>query len=305
MTDPVTSTPAVEPAVNVEPAVVATNTEPTILTPQEPAKPDSWYTDAWREKLAGGDAKELARLARFTDPSQVYKSYRELETAVSSGKLKQEVDTSKFDEAQLAEWRTANGIPAKPEDYNLKVPDGLVLSDADEVILGSVLETMHQQNRKTAEVQAVVDKFLGARELAVSAEVEKQKVEMVKAEETLRQEWQGQAYLTNLAAVKNLLAAAPEGIGEMITTARLSDGSLVGSNPAALKWLANLALELNPAGTIVPGTGANQMQSVEAELSELNQLMKTDLNAWRKNDAARTRHRELIDAQLKLKSRGY
>lgn len=308
MTEPVTPTAVVEPAVNVEP-VIATNpvvtSEPTIVNPVVTEAPKSWVADDWREKLAGGDAKELARLQRFTDLPSVYKSYRELEGKVSSGALKQEVDISKFDEAQINEWRKANGIPATAGEYQIDLPQGLVLGEEDQIILGNVLETMHAQGRKPAEVNQTINAFLEARELQVAAAVEQQKVNMAQAEETLRQEWHGATYLTNLSAVKNLLASAPNGLGEQIAQARLPNGNLMGSDTEALKWLAAHALELNPAGTIVPGVGADQMQSVQTEKNALEAEMKKDINAWRKNDAGRARHRELIDAELKLKTRGY
>jgi hypothetical protein len=277
----------------------------TIVNSGEVKAPASWIADDWRDKLAGGDQKELDRLKRFTDINAVYKSYRELEGRVSSGALKQEVDVSKLDDTQLAAWRQANGIPASAGDYQLNLPDGLALGEEDQTILGNVLEEMHRQGRKPAEVNATVNAFLEAKQYAHAAEIENQKVARTQAEEQLRQEWHGATYLTNLAAVKNMLASAPDGIGDLITTARLQDGSIVGNNRVALKWLAGIAMELNPAGTVVPGDGGNQLQSIQAEKAELDALMSKDLNAWRKNDPARARHRELIDAELKLKARGY
>jgi len=285
--------------------VVKTDVVDNTLVNKQETKTETWYKDDWRNQMAGNDAKELARLARFTDPTAVYKSYRDLETKVSSGALKQEVDISKLDETQLADWRKANGIPATPGEYELNFPEGLVLSDEDETILGSVLETMHKQGRKASEVNDVVNKFLGARELAVAARMESDKVAIVESEETLRKAWQGADYQNNIAAVKNLLVSAPNGLGEQIAQARLPNGKLLGTDPTALQWLATMAMELNPAGTIVPGQGTDQMKSIQSELAELNQLMAKDINAWRKNEPARERHRQLIDAELKLKARGY
>lgn len=307
MTEAVNVAAAVEPVVNAAPVVEtpAVVAAPSLVNEPVKSEPAPWIANDWREKLSAGDAKELARLQRFTDIGSVYKSYRELEGKVSSGALKQEVDISKFDEAQRSEWYKANGIPEKPEGYQLDLPEGLVLGEEDQVILGSVLEEMHKQGRKPSEVQGAVGAFLHARQVAQASFVENQKLANVQAEETLRQEWPGVGYLTNMAAVKNMLASAPDGIGEKITNARMSDGSIVGSSPEALKWLASMALEMNPAGTIVPGTGANQMESIQAEKNALEAEMKKDINAWRKNEGGRTRHRELIDAELKMKARGY
>lgn len=284
-----------------ETPIVETPKVDTVLNAETPK---NWYTDEWRNKLSGGDEAEAKRLARFTDPNQIYKSYRELEAKVSSGAFKQPL-SDKATPEQLAEYRKANGIPETAGDYQITLPENLVLGEEDKAVLGGVLETMHKQNRTPAEVNAVVGAFYEAREALMGEEIERQKYERTQAEEELRQHWQGNAYLSNLGAVKNLLSAMPDGVGELLQNAKLADGSLAGNNPAVLRALANIALELNPAGTVVPGGGTDQMKSVESELSELDALMKKDINAWRKNSPGRERHRELIDAKLNLQRRGY
>lgn len=291
------------------PAVTTTTTPTTTTTTQAaatvvntPTEVKSWIADDWREKLANGDAKELARLQRFPDIASVYKSYREIEAKVSNGALRQPLPQNAT-EAQIAQYRKDNGIPETAGDYEVDIPEGIVLGEEDQTILGSVLDTMHKQNRTSAEVNEVVNSFLKAREIEQAAYIQNQNVIRVQTEEALRHEW-GSNFLPNVGAVKNLLASAPDGLGEMLDNARLPDGSLLGNNPAALKWLAQLALDINPAGTVVPGATGNQMQSIDAELNELSQMMKTDLAAWRKNDTARARHRDLLDAKLKLQARG-
>ncbi len=284
-------------------AVVDTKLD-TIVDNKQAEAPKSWVADDWREKLANGDAKELARLQRFPDLNTVYRSYRELEGKVSSGAFKQEVDVTKLDENQLAEYRKSIGVPEKAEDYELGIPEGVVLSDQDQIILGSVLETMHGQNRKPSEVKEVVNSFLEAREIERANFIEQQKYERQNTEEALRAEWGGN-YIQNIAAIKNLVDSMPNGMGDQLISARLPDGTLLGNNKEALMALAGWAMELNPAGSVVPGVGSDQLQSIQAEKAELEALMRQDINAWRKNGAARERHRQLIDAELKLKARGH
>ena len=299
-----TANPGTETTVTETNTTINTETKPTTVVDTPAVKTEGWIADDWREKLANGDQKELARLQRFADIGAVYKSYREMETMRSSGQLRQEVDVSKLDEKQLADYRKSIGVPEKAEEYDLGIPEGMVLSSEDEVILGSVLETLHSQNRKPEEVKAIVGSWLEAREVERAAWIEEQNVARTQAEEQLRQEWGGN-YLTNVGAVKNLFASMPDGLGDMLITARLSDGSLLGNNPVALRAFAQLATELNPAGTVVPGGGTDQLKSIQDEKAELEALMARDMNAWRKNDTARQRHRDLIDAELKLKARGH
>lgn len=293
-------TPVVTPEV-VTPEV-KTNEVVKVDTALNTPEIKSWIADDWREKLAAGDAKELARLQRFPDIGSVYKSYREIEAKVSNGALRSPLPQNATVE-QINQYRKDNNIPATAGDYEVDLPDGIVLGEEDQTILGSVLETMHKQNRTSSEVNDVVNSFLRAREVEQAAWTQNQNVARVQTEESLRQEL-GSNFLPTVGAIKNLLASAPDGIGEMLDNARLPDGSVLGNNPAALKWLASIALDINPAGTVVPGATGNQMQSVDAELAELGQLMNKDLGAWRKNEPARARHRDLIEAKLKLQARG-
>lgn len=83
------TTDAVAPAPAADAAPAASG---TLLT-SEPADkpviaPADWPED-WRSKVAGEDAKELARLQRMGSPADVWKAYRALEAKISSGQLKQ------------------------------------------------------------------------------------------------------------------------------------------------------------------------------------------------------------------------
>ena len=87
-------------------------TDPIITDPPEgdPAAtpPVQDWSDDWRSKMAGGDAKEAKRLERFASPKEVFKSYRAFETRLSSGELKSALPKDAKPE-QLTAWRAENG----------------------------------------------------------------------------------------------------------------------------------------------------------------------------------------------------
>lgn len=288
-TSPVTP---VAPVVPVAPTIVNT---PTQTVPAD-------FPDNWRDKFASGDAKEVARLARFADPTAVYKAYRELENKLASGQVKTPLPKDASPE-QVAAYRKENGVPETPGAYELELSPGVVIGESDEPIVGHMLQWAHSKNMSSPVVSEMVDQYFQARQAEQAVMVEKQKQIRFENEEALRAKWGGN-FIPNVMAVKNLLAGAGE-LGEQLMVARMPDGSLLGNNASALEYLAALALDLNPAGTVVPGSSANQAQAISDELGDLEKLMKKDINAWRKNAPAKARHLELLDAQVKLKARGY
>jgi hypothetical protein len=85
---------------------------------------------------------------------------------------------------------------------------------------------------------------------------------------------------------------------------RLDTGERLGNNPQVIRWLAGLARELNPAATVVPGSGMNASQAIETELSNLKAMMGDRKSAyWKGSDAAKhqERYRELTSVQTKLR----
>ena len=89
---------------------------------------------------------------------------------------------------------------------------------------------------------------------------------------------------------------------EQLLGARLPTGEMLGNNPDALRWLSGLQREINPVATVVPGTGANAMQAIETEISELKGLMGDRKSEYWKGPTAQknqARYLELITAQQK------
>src|SRR3954471_3943718 len=78
-------------------------------------QPDKGAPD-WRAAMAGDDKDAMKRLARFTDPGQVFKSLRSLEAKMSAGELKKPLAENATPE-EKATWRKENGLPEKAETY--------------------------------------------------------------------------------------------------------------------------------------------------------------------------------------------
>lgn len=259
--------------------------------------PATWPDD-WRQKLAGDDEKTLKRLERMQSPADLFKSYKEIETKLSSGKLVDELPADATEEDVKA-YRERNGIPDDPKGYLENLPDGLVFGEEDEMAVSGFLDRMHKGNVPPQIVQEALAWYTEYQEEAQTAQVEADREFRVKAEEDLREEW-GNEYRANVNTIKNFLATAPEGLDAQLMGARLADGSLLGDNPAALRWLAKLANDANPAGFVAPSGGKDQLSSVEDELNTIRQLRKTDPTKYWADEKMQARELKLIEAREKL-----
>lgn len=257
----------------------------------------SWPED-WRDKLAGGDEKALNKLKRMQSPADVWKSYRAMEQRLGDAKPTLPDEPT---EEQVAEYRKANGIPDTAEGY-LDNLDGIVVGDDDKPIVEGFLAKMHAQNAPPALVQEALGWYYAEQEERMAALVQEDKAFRGEAEEALRAEW-GNEYRANINAFGAFLDTAPEGLKDALLGARGGDGKLLGDNPAFLKWVVGLANEVNPAGTITPGAGLNQIDSVEAEIAKINRLMVEKPDSYYRDEKMQARYRQLLDAQDKLKSR--
>jgi hypothetical protein len=305
--NPAPETPAT-PAATPAPTLAATPpTEPAASADPAIATPAATPPD-WRAQMAGEDKDAVARLGRFADPSQVWKSYRALEQRISSGELKKTLPDNATPE-ETVQWRKENGLPENEKGYvdAIKLPDGLVIGDMDKPIVDEFAKQALAKNWSPAQFNDAVafyyDNIDKQRAMMETADAEFRR----SAEDALRNDWQGPDYRRNLTAVNNLIATFPEGVGADLLAARMPNGRLVGDNPALIKALANLALELNPTATLLPAGTADPMKGVEGRLAELKGWMASPKGSenWNKywKQGGDAEYRELLSAQDKLKSR--
>jgi hypothetical protein len=233
------STPAAAPSAQVAgtPATAATPAAGTPAPPPEEAKP-AWPED-WRTQLAGGDEKTLKQLQRYASPNEVWNKTRELEKRLSSGELRPVLPKNATPE-QIAEWRTANGVPDAPNKYDLGTAK---VSEAGQAFLDKFLPIAHATNQTPEQVKANLQ-FIGKmNQDAAEAQSLRDHELQSQYEEDLRAEW-GTEFKRNIGFIHNTLdgAASPEFRNKLLG-ARLADGTPVGSSPDMLKFLLRVALK--------------------------------------------------------------
>lgn len=264
------------------------------------------FPEDWRQKLAGEDEKALKRLERFKSPKDVFTAYRALEAKMSSGEVKSSLPDDASEE-EIAAYRKDHGIPETPDGYLEALPSGVVVGDDDREMMNSFLEKVHAKNASPEFVSEAIDWYYQTQEESIAAQAEADKQRRQEAEEELRAEW-GAEYRSNINSIKAFLETAPASedgtaLSELLLGARLADGTPLGDHPSALRWLAKLADEANPAGFVAPGVAGNQADTIESEITEIEKTMRTNRKAYDKDQKMQERYLQLLDARDKLKQR--
>lgn len=130
------------------------------------------FPDDWREKLAKGDEKKLARLKRYTS----------VEAALLAGFAAQDkIRSGDYKQAELAEDATPEerkayyeerGIPAEAKDYDIPKIAGHQWTEADTPVLNSFKEVAHKMMLPQSAMNGVTEWF--ARSVAAAQEAREQ-----------------------------------------------------------------------------------------------------------------------------------
>lgn len=278
--------------------------ESLLTSPDDGAPTPGDFPDDWRAKLAGDDEKALKRLERYKSPKDVWSALESAQKKISAGETVPKLPADATDE-QVAEYRKANGIPEKADGYLDALGSGVVIGDEDKELVNSFLESAHAKNAPPEVVGAALDWYYKVQEDQAAAQAEADKQRRDAAADEMRAEW-GNEFRGNINSIKAFLESAPVSddgtpLGELLMGARLSDGTPLGDSPAALRWLAKLANDANPAGFVAPGTGQGQIESIEGEIKAIEAKMGT--SEYIKDEKMQARLRQLYEAQSKLSGR--
>ena len=261
------------------------------------------FPEDWRVKMAGGDEKLLKRLERMKSPLDVANWAKNAEK-----QWKQGADPDPFPDKGTPEeqnaWRKSHNIPEKSEEYikDLSLPSGVVIGEHDKPRVNEYLEMAHKANLPPEVVKQNIGWYFTMREQEMQQRLQKDEQDKKLTGETLRSEM-GNDFKKYLGAAYQLLESAPEGILSAISESRKPDGTKLGNDPNVVRWLSQMALEINPTATVTPGSGTSALTNIETEIAEIEKLMATDRNAYFSNDAKQARYRELVTARDKVKSR--
>jgi hypothetical protein len=256
----------------------------------------------WRKNVAGGDEAAVKMFERFATPADLGKAYREAVKKISSGELAKPLPKDATPE-QIAEWRKGNGIPEKPEGYFEKLPNGLVIGAEDKPMFDAVAAKFHARNVAPEAMHDLAEWYYGMQDEAVAKAAEKDKQEAQAATDALRQDW-GQDYRANINVAMSFLDSLGGDLKNQVMDATLPDGTRLFNNTGFVKWIVAQAREANPAAHIVPSGSDSTIQSVQAEIAKIENVMRTNRASYNQDSAMQERLRQLYDARTKLEQRG-
>lgn len=250
----------------------------------------------WRKEFAGDSADDLKALERFTSKADFLKSWKEQKATISAGKHKEPLAADATEE-QKAEYRKANGIPEKAEDYFKTLPDGMVFGEDDKPGVTKFLQDMHGLNAPPAMVTKALEVFMAAQEEGAQMRSEMDVKARDTTSESLRAEW-GADYKANVNAMSAFVKSnVPEGDQANFLNARMGDGTPVFSHPGMVKAFAQLGRTLNPTGTTTPGGGIDKLDAIQDAIKGYEKRMATDRANWYKDTKAQEHYRQLVDAR--------
>ncbi len=250
----------------------------------------------WRERVAGEDKKLKGRLDRYSDPKALTNALVSLQDRISAGELRSKLKPDATAD-EVKAWRAENGVPEAPDKYDIKLAKGDI-TDADREIMKDFLTAAHGKNFTNEQVSTSIEAYNGIMAKHMENLAAKDAGFKQETEDALRVDWGNAEYRPNINAVTNLLATMPESVRDKFSTGRMSDGRPILNHPDTQKWLLGLAKQINPQGGFTPqNTGAGMAGSIEAEIKDIEKVMRTDRPAYDKDEKMRDRYKDLLEAR--------
>lgn len=253
--------------------------------------------------MARGDDSAVKRLERYKDPEAVAEALFNAQKKIDSGTIRSKLPDNATPE-QVAEYRKENGVPETADKYDLTLPNGLVVGEADKPLIDGFLKHAHGKNWTPDRVKEGLEWYYSQQDtLRKNGEV---------ADATFKQDSTaelgkryGADFGRNIAHVDRFLEEFPPGVKDKVLGARLPNGRLAGSDPDFIDFLYQQALFRNPIATVMGGNGEAQVKAAETRLGELIKLSgdpNSDYNKGSNREKLRQEHLDLIEGLEKVKA---
>lgn len=232
-------------------------------------------------------------LKRYASPAAVADALANARDLIAKGQTRQPLAADATDE-QKAEYRKANNIPEAPDKYDTTLPDGLVIGEADKPMVDGFLKYAHDQNWEPERVKQGLSWHFAEQNRLREAQFEKDATTKQEVVTGLREEY-GPDYKRQVRAADDMLDSVSPEFKTNLMQARMPDGTLVGANPQAVRWLINTALQVNPFATIVPGTGGGSVATAQAEMAALRAEMGDEKGPYWKGPLAKGKQDRFLE----------
>ena len=160
------------------------------------------------------------------------KSYLNAQRMVGADKLVIPGPHATSDE--IAAFRTKLGVPAKPEEYSYKLPEGLTVDKLDKPRVDTWLKEMHEAGIPKAAADRLMSKFLAEEHGSIQSQLKARETELQQNELAIRSKY-GDKFDENINYAR--WAVKEFGGNELVA---LLDKTGMGSHPAVVDTLAKI-----------------------------------------------------------------
>lgn len=258
----------------------------------KPALPDNWRELGLEAAGFNKEQKDRAEklISRYGSLGGVVKALLEKDDFIRSGKIKRDMPDPK-DEKAMAEWRKEQGIPEKPEGYQLPEPLQKRLVDDDKPILSNFMERMHSKNWTPQQIQDGVEWYADFQEQIAEQIAERDEQAKEEADNALRDNWSRDEYKGNLTLAKRFWDST--GI-EALSEARLPDGRKLGNVPEFIMFSSDKGRE--SFGDVVFSSGDAETKFNNRK-AEIEKIRNTDFDRYEAEGLDRE-YRTIIEKEL-------
>lgn len=252
--------------------------------------------------------KLLGRLQRYASPEAAFDSLIGVQNKISAGELRPAgAFPDKGTPEQQTAWRKERGIPEKPEDYTLTLPQGVALGEEDRPTAENFQKVAHALHYSPEQVSGAVNWYLNTIQQQAADRHEADIGIRNEVEDALRTEW-GADFRRNKAMIEAFLDTGGPEIKEAFLNARTADGTPLASDVGVLRFMVDRAREVIDSATVVPGDAANMGKAVEDEIRQFQEWMRAprgsvEYQRYWGDQKVQERYRQLVGSREKLSQR--
>lgn len=247
--------------------------------------PDDLKQEKAFESIKGKDWNEAGPL--------LAKSYLHAQRLVGADKIV--LPTDKSTPEEIAAFRAKIGVPAKPEEYTFKLPEGLKPEGLNKDRISAWQKEMHEAGLPKAAADRLLSKYLAEEHSEVTTR-EAARIKTLEANElTLKQEF-GAKFDEKV----NNARFAMRTFGND-NLAQLLDSTGMGSNPEVVKFFASIGEKLgDDKARGSGGSNGNIYASPELAQNALNEFNRNPENTKAMFDKNHPNHDSVVSERRKL-----
>jgi len=218
----------------------------------------------WRASITDPALKNIAD--RITSPVDAIKVIQDLRTQ-NSQRIK--IPDEKATEEDVAKFRKAIGVPDQATGYEINLPDGMQMTEADQAVLSAVVPLAFESGVPAEAFNKFVGKYMELNKQAEQNVIAQLQQYGQDSERLLRKEW-GSDFdrHVNLANRVGEVVGGPE-FKAFLNETPIPGGGMLGDHPAMVRFLATVGRRTDEGDLLLTAT-PEERNNVQAEIDRLN-----------------------------------